>query len=65
MLYKSLVQKYPDKKNEIDQFWREHGSLSVGDARRLTGKLLKSDLANFKGQGMEETRRNPSIRFKM
>jgi hypothetical protein len=41
------------------------GSLSVEDARRLTGKLLKSDLANFKGQGMEETRRNPSIRFKM
>jgi hypothetical protein len=27
MFYKSLVQKYPDKKNEIDQFWREHGKL--------------------------------------
>jgi PD-(D/E)XK nuclease superfamily len=65
LLYKTLVQKYPDKQDEIDKFWREHGSLSVEDARRLTGKLLKSDLKNFKGQGMEETRRKPSIRFKM
>jgi hypothetical protein len=64
-LYKTLVQKYPDKQDEIAKFWREHGSLSVEDARQLTKKLLKSDLRDFKGQGMEETRRNPSIRFKM
>lgn len=65
LLYKTLVQKYPDKQDEIAKFWREHGSLSVEDARQLTKKLLKSDLRNFEGQGMEETRRNPSIRFKI
>src|SRR5258708_6597191 len=31
LLYKTLVQKYPDKQDEIDKFWREHGSLSVED----------------------------------
>jgi hypothetical protein len=65
LLYKTLVQKYPDKRNEIDAFWRENGSISVEDARKLTGKLLKTDLKRFEGQGMEETRRNSSIRFKL
>jgi hypothetical protein len=65
LLYKTLVQKYPDRKNDIDDFWREHGSLSVEDARKLTGKLLNADLRNFQGQGMEETRRESSIRFKL
>ncbi len=64
LLYKTLVEKYPDRKEDIDNFWREHGSLNVEDARKLTGQL-NSKLIDFKGQGMEETRRSSSIRFKM
>jgi hypothetical protein len=63
LLYKTLVEKHPDQKEEIDTFWREHGSLSVEDARKLAGKL-NTKLANFEGRGMEETRRSSSIRFK-
>ncbi len=64
LLYKTLVERYPDQKEDIDKFWREHGSLSVEDARKLVGKL-NTKLIDFEGNGMEETRRSSSIRFKM
>jgi hypothetical protein len=64
LLYKTLVAKYPDQKEAIDVFWREHGSLNVEDARKLAGKL-NGNLKDFEGQGMEETRRSSSIRVKM
>jgi hypothetical protein len=64
LLYKTLVAKYPDRKEDIDAFWRDHGSLNVEDARKLAGKL-NGNLKDFEGQGMEEARRSSSIRVKM
>jgi hypothetical protein len=65
LLYQSLVEQHPHHKGEIDEFWRRHGSLSVEQARKLTGKLLQTDLNQFEGKGMEVLKRAPSIRFKM
>jgi len=65
LLYRSLVEQHPHRKAEIDEFWRRHGSLSVEQARKLTGTLLKMDLSQFEGRGMEVARRSPSVRFKM
>jgi hypothetical protein len=37
----------------------------VEGARKLTGKLLQTDLSQFEGRGMEGLRRAPSVRFKL
>jgi hypothetical protein len=65
LLYKNLVQQYPERQAEIDAFWREHGALSVEGARKLTGKLLQTDLSQFQGRGMDVLQRAPSVRFKL
>jgi hypothetical protein len=65
LLYKSLVAQYPQRQDEIDAFWRQHGTLSVEEARKLTGTLLQTDLNHFQGKGMEVLKRAPSLRFKM
>jgi hypothetical protein len=65
LLYKNLVQQYPERQADIDAFWREHGALSVEGARKLTGKLLQTDLSQFQGRGMDVLQRTPSVRFKL